>query len=133
MLNDIFNSGYFLSDLLQSIFIALPKKPGAVDCEDHRTISLMSQMTKILLRIIMRRIRGKIKPEIADEQCGFVEGKGTRNVLYIVRTLMERAIEVQDLYLCFIDYSKAFDKVKHSEIIKLLENLNIDGKDLRIV
>ena len=47
---------------------------------------------------------------------------------------MERAIEVQqDLYLCFIDYSKAFDKVKHSEIIKLLENLNVDGKDLRIV
>jgi hypothetical protein len=47
---------------------------------------------------------------------------------------MERAIEVDtDLYMCFIDYNKAFDKVKHQEIIKMLENIGIDGKDLRII
>ena len=34
---------------------------------------------------------------------------------------MERAIEVQnDLYLCFIDYSKAFDKVKYSDLFDIL-------------
>ena len=37
---------------------------------------------------------------------------------------MERAIEVQkDLYLCFIDYSKAFDKVKHYDITVIEEIL----------
>ncbi|GFO35585.1 neurexin [Plakobranchus ocellatus] len=36
----------------------------------------MSHITKILLKIIMLRIRNKIKPEIAEEQCGFVEDKG---------------------------------------------------------
>src|SRR5204862_8244908 len=73
-------------------------------------------------------------PEIADEQCGFVRDKGTINGIYVIRTLMERAIEVDtDLYMCFIDYNKAFDKVKHQEIIKMLENIGIDGKDLRII
>ncbi|GFO45488.1 retrovirus-related pol polyprotein from type-1 retrotransposable element r2 [Plakobranchus ocellatus] len=38
-------------------------KPGATECELHRTISLMSHITKILLKIKMLRIRNKIKPE----------------------------------------------------------------------
>ena len=48
--------------------------------------------------------------------------------------LMERCIEVQkDIYLCFIDYSKVFDKVKNQNLFSILDNLDIDGKDLRIV
>ncbi|GFO06958.1 LINE-1 reverse transcriptase [Plakobranchus ocellatus] len=94
----------------------------------------MSPITKLLLKIIMLRIRNKIKPEIAEEQCGFVEDKGTSNAIYILRTLIERALEVQkDVYLCFIDYTKAFDRVCHNEIITELKQLNIDGKDLRII
>ena len=108
--------------------------PGATDCELHRTISLMSHVTKLLLRIIMMRIRNKINPEIAEEQCGFVEGKGTTNAIFILRTLIERALEIQkDVYLCFIDYTKVFDRVRHDEIIKELTKLKIDGKDLRII
>ena len=52
----------------------------------------------------------------------------------IARTLIERALEIQkDVYLCFIDYTKAFDRVRHDEIIKELRKLKIDGKDLRII
>ena len=133
-LNAIYDTGEIPSDLSKSIFIALPKKPGATECESHRTISLMSHITKILLKILMARMRNKITPEIAEEQCGFVKDKGTRNAIYMLRTLTERAIEIQrDLYLCFIDYTKAFDKLRHEEIMSILDSLNIDGKDLRIV
>ena len=52
----------------------------------------------------------------------------------MIRTLTERAIEIQkELYVCFIDYTKAFDKLRHEEIMSILDSLNIDGKDLRIV
>ena len=77
-LNAIYDSGEIPSDLSKSIFIALPKKPGATECESHRTISLMSHITKILLKILMSRMRNKITPE---EQCGFVKDKGTRNAI----------------------------------------------------
>ncbi|GFO24183.1 RNA-directed DNA polymerase from mobile element jockey-like [Plakobranchus ocellatus] len=134
LLNEIYDLGQIPTDLSKSMFIALPKKPGATECELHRTISLMSHITKILLKIIMLRIRNELKPEIAEEQCGFVEDKGTSNAIYILRTLIERALEVQkDVYLCFIDYTKAFDRVRHDEIIAELKQLNIDGKDLRII
>ena len=52
----------------------------------------------------------------------------------MIRMLSERAIEMQkDLYLCFIDYTKTFDKVQHEELLGMLGKLDIHGKDLRIV
>ena len=60
-------------------------------------------------------------------------GKGTANTIFVLR-ISERSIEMQkDLYLCFIDYEKAFDRVKHSEMVKMLENIGVDGKDVRLV
>ncbi|GFO20695.1 endonuclease-reverse transcriptase [Plakobranchus ocellatus] len=50
--------------------------------------------------------------------------------------IIERALEMlKDIhvYLCFIDYTKAFDRVKHWEMIKQLKQLHVDGKDLRII
>ena len=109
LINKGYNTGNIPGDLLKSIFMAIPKKPKANECELHRTISLMSHTTKILLRILMKRARTQIKPEISDSQYGFVQGKGTRNAIYMMRTLIERSIEMkQDIYVCMIDYSKAW-------------------------
>ena len=49
LLNEIYDTGQIPIYMSRSIFIALPKKPGATDCELHRTISLMSHFTKLLL------------------------------------------------------------------------------------
>ncbi|GFS27117.1 RNA-directed DNA polymerase from mobile element jockey-like [Elysia marginata] len=128
LLNEIYDTGEIPTDISRSVFIAHPKKPGPTECKLHRTISLMSHVTKILLRVVMIRIRSKIKPEIADEQYGFVEGKGTTNAIYTLRTLIQRAIEVQkDFHLCFIDYRKTFDRLRHDEIMKDLTQIKIDG------
>ena len=44
----------------------------------------------------------------------------------MVRNITERAVEMQtDVYMCFIDYSKAFDKVKNSELFEELKKLDI--------
>ena len=52
----------------------------------------------------------------------------------MLSTLTERAIVIQgDLHLCFIDYTKAFDKLRHEDIMSIIDSFNIDGTDLRIV
>ena len=80
----------------------------------------------------MNRMRNKYLPEISETQFGFITDKGTRNAIFSLLTLMERTVEVQkDFYLCFIDFSKAFDKVKHSDLFHILLRHNCDGKDLR--
>ena len=93
----------------------------------------MRQITKLLLRIIMLQIRSKTKPEIAEEQCGFMEGKGTTNAIYFYEQL-QRAFEIQqDMYICFIDYTKTCDTIKHEQLMKILHALNVDERDLRII
>ena len=82
----------------------------------------------------MQRDRKKTQPEIGEEQCGFVEGKGTVNAVYMLRTLIKCSIEVnKDLHLCFIDYTKAFDRVRHVNMVDMLADLQIDGKDSRLI
>ena len=60
IINKTYNDGKFPEDLSKSIFITLPRKPGAVDYEQHRTISLMSHVTKIILRVLLFRLRSRI-------------------------------------------------------------------------
>ena len=134
IVNGIYESGEIGPQMYRSTFIPIPKNAGTLDCNKHRTISIMNHITKILLKVILNRIRNKILPEISNEQCGFMKGKGTRNAIFILRSLMERVIEVnKKLYICFVDFEKAFDKVKHEDLIKMLEELELDGKDLRLI
>ena len=52
----------------------------------------------------------KIDKEVSRLQNGFRPGTGTREGIFILRTICERATDVQkDVYICFIDYTKPFD------------------------
>ena len=134
VINKIYDTGEFPTDLSKSIFVAIPKKPGAIECEHHRLISLMSHITKIIMRILLLRARNRITPEIGVEQFGFVKDSGTRNAIFTLKNLVERAIEMKrDVFLCFVDYTKAFDKVRHDSLFKDLKTLNLPGKDIRLL
>ena len=60
--NAIYNKGVFPDQLYKSTFITIPKKSSAVDCGNSRTISVMSHVTKVILRVVMLRITNKITP-----------------------------------------------------------------------
>ena len=91
----------------------------------------MSHLTKILLRLVMNRNRNKTRSEVAQEQFGCIEGKGTTNAMHTLRIVIERSIEIQqDIYLCFLDFSKAFDTVNMRSLCNCFKHLNIDGRDL---
>ena len=125
--NMIHNQGSFPSELNKSIFITLPKVNGTIKCKKHRTISFMSHVTKVVLRIVINRIRGRTLDEIAPVQYGFMPDKGTGR-------LVERSVEMQRyVYTCFIDYSKAFDTAKHVSLVELLQSLDVDKSETRLL
>ena len=134
LVNKIYDSGEIPNDMLKSVFIALPKKPNTLDCDQHRTISLMSHTLKLLLKIVPERCRSKIRPEIGQCQYGFMPDKGTRNAIFTLRMLSERSIQhQQNIYICFIDYKKAFDRVRHKRLFEMLKDVGLDEKDQRII
>lgn len=77
-------------------------------------------------------MKDTIRASLPYEQFGYRPGKGTRNAILCLKILAEKCIEKhKDLYICFIDYVKAFDYVKHDELMTMLEELEIDRKDQR--
>jgi len=132
LINKIYNSGYIPDDFRKSIFIPVPKVSRAQECNDFRTIALISHSSKILLHLIKRRISPIIERQLADSQMGFRKGKGTRDAIFQLRMISERVTQMniegvkqgkkitkgRKVYLCFVDYQKAFDRVKHSKPLR---------------
>ena len=59
----------------------------------------------------------KTETKIADEQAGFRQGRGTRDQITNLRILMHKARERQQpLYMCFVDFKKAFDSISHDKL-----------------
>ena len=94
LFKNIYASDNFIECMCESIFITLPKVEGILEYMKHRIISIMSKVTKFLLRVILKRVRSKIKPELSEEQLGFVFGKRARNAIFCLRTVAEKCIEV---------------------------------------
>ena len=101
----------------------IPKKGDTLQCSKNRTIALISHNSKILLRIIANRMEEKLNIEIA-EQAGFKQSTGTRNQILTLKMVIEKSREnSKDLYLCFIDYTKAFDMVIHELLWKDMQSM----------
>ena len=117
-----------------SEFIRLPKKPKAPRCNEYRTLSMMSHFLKFILKIILNRNKKSIVSEISDTQSGFVEGKGTREGIINMRTICERYLDLKKpVYICFIDYEKAFDRVNHQKLIDCLTRTNMRDRDTTFI
>ena len=39
----------------------------------------------------------------------------------------------RDIFLCFMDYYKAFDTRRHEEFLRILARLRLDEKDLKVI
>ena len=105
-----------LQDLKRSVFISVPKKGNAKECSNYRTIALISHASKVLLKILWARLQQSVNWELPDVQVGFRKGRGTRDQIANINWIIEEAREFQEnIYVCFIDYAKAFDCVGHNK------------------
>ena len=114
---EIWESGVWPEEWTQSIFIPIHKKGDKLQCNNYRTIALVSHASKILLKVVLERMQSKLEKEISPEQAGFRPNRGTRDQITNLRIILEKAREMnQKVYLCFIDFTKAFDMIRHDQL-----------------
>ena len=96
-------------------------------------MSFISALMYIFVYILCRFIVINL-PNNNKKQYGFMPDKGTRNAIFVLKRLVERSVEKQkDVYTCFIDYSKAFDTVKHDSLVELLQSFGVDDAHTRLL
>ena len=110
--NEVWISGKWPPSWTTSIIVPIPKKGDLKECQNYRTISLISHPSKVLLKVILNRLRPQIEPLLADEQAGFRAGRSTVEQILNLRLLCEKyADHSRELHHNFIDFTKAFDRV----------------------
>ena len=86
------------------------------------TLALISHASKVILKVLQPRY---VNQELSDVQYGFRKDRGNRDQIANIHCIIEKAIEFQkNIYLCFIEYAKAFDCVDHNKLWKILQEGN---------
>ena len=62
-----------------------------------------------MIKILQARLQQYVNCELPDVQAGLRKGRGTRDQIANIRGIIKKAKGFQkNIYLCFIDYTKAF-------------------------
>ena len=76
-----------------------------------------------MLKILTNRIEAKARDFIGRNQFGFRKGCGTRGSLEFGN----------NVYICFVDFEKAFDRVNWEKMIQVLLSIGVDWGDRRMI
>ena len=110
----------------RSVFILITKKGNAKESSNYHTSALISHTSKEMLKLLQARLQQYMKCELPDVQADFRKGRGTRDHIANIRSIIEKAREFQkNIYFCFIDSAKAFDYVDHKKLWKILKEMGI--------
>ena len=108
----------------KSVLIPILKKHSTKECANHETIALIAHARKVMLKILHARLQHYANEELPDVQAGFRKGRGTKDKFPTFAG--EKAREfLRNIYLCFINYAKAFDCADHDKWWKALREMGI--------
>ena len=111
-----------------------PKKGNTRLCQNYRTISLICHPSKVMLRVILNRLVNQAEQILEEEQAGFRSQRSTTKQIFNLRLLVEKHLEHQkELYHNFIDFKKAFDRVWHEGLWRVLKEYNIDNRLIEVI
>ena len=124
-------------DFKDASIIHLYKRKGNPQvCDNHRGISLLSIAGKILAKILLNRLNAYLDQAglIPESQCGFRKDRGTIDMIFTARELQEKCQEQNvDLYMTFVDLTKAFDTVSRDGLWKIMSKFGCPPRYITMV
>ena len=114
-----------------STITPMPKGGDPYNPDNYRAIALGSCIGKLFSSILLTRInifRADTSPEHPN-QLGFKKGAQTADHLLTLKTLIDKYTtkHKKKLYVCFVDFRKAFDSVAREALLYKIAKLGIGG------
>ena len=105
--------------------VPVPKAGDLTSVKNYRPISLLSNTSKVLERIIYNKIINHISKDINPHQFGFTKNSSTLQQMLIFLDQIINSPQQTDVI--YLDISKAFDTVSHSILLNKLWSIGITG------
>jgi hypothetical protein len=130
MFNIMFQSYKYPVNWVFAKLCILYKKGNSMLCDNYRGISVSNSLAKLYDLILAKRLDLWFKP--FREQAGAQKGRGCQEQLLTLRLLIEYAkSKKQKLYIIFIDFSKAYDRVPRHTLLQVLKRIGCGRVMLR--
>lgn len=110
-----YDSGEIPEDFSRSVFVSLYKMLGENKCMLYRPSSLMSHITKLIIRIPKKRTHKIFRAKIGQEQSGFLNVTGMRNAFSKSHKHLEGCL---DCAKDSIRYDTKFNSFRKDRIIQ---------------
>ena len=121
LFNTVFQSGYPIS-WAYARMVVLFKKGRHDLCDNYRAINIINSIAKVYDYVLYKRLALWFSP--SREQAGAQPGRGCMEHIISLRLLLDYATyKRQKLYIVFIDFSKAYDRLPRDILIKTLKHL----------
>ena len=100
----------------------------------YRPISLLSTAYKLFARIMQTRLEQAIDHKLRPTQYGFRKNRSTSQPIHIIRRLLEKAERKgESLYILFLDWEKAFDKIHPQALVASLQRFGVSQQYINII
>jgi hypothetical protein len=132
--NAVICHGYIPRDLMDTIIVPIVKdKKGNLESKDnYRPIALTTVMSKIFEILILNCYQGFLVT--TDNQFGFKQYHSTDLCVYTFKQVIEYyKRNSSPMYICFLDASKAFDRVNHKMLFSKLLHRNVPYVIVRVL
>ena len=124
----------------RNFLITIFKKGEIWDPDNYRGIAIGSTLGKIFALIILNRLENliqKIHP-VSQNQVGFKKGHRTSDHIFVLNTIVKHFVKVEKkkLFVAFIDFKKAYDKINRNLLFLKLQRLGVKGllyKNIRAI
>ena len=136
LFNEIFDVCDFPEQWNRSIILPIHKKGYLKDPDNYRGISLMDSICKIFMHVLNTRLTEwcDFNNVIDEAQAGFWKKYSTTDNIFVLMSLVQKYLTKKRgrFYCIFIDFSKAFDSIRHDKLWESMERKGISGNYLKI-
>lgn len=126
--NESLKTGIYPSFWKQARIVPIYKKGDRSNIANYRPISLISVLPKMLEALLRPTFVRHVQQLLSNAQHGFTKSRSTATNLTNFSTFLSESIDSRvQVDTIYTDFSKAFDKVNHSLLIKKLSNFGFGG------